>query len=65
MTDLSRSYFALNKLIFSSCKALYKKKKKEESWVHSQDLTQGFPTRSLLDTDIGKGYNVQIETERK
>lgn len=28
MTDLSRSCFALNKLIFSRCKALYKKKKK-------------------------------------
>lgn len=29
MTDLSRSCFALNKLIFSRCKALYKKKKKK------------------------------------
>lgn len=47
MTDLSRSYFALNKLIFSRCKALYKKKKKG-NWVHSQILIQGFPNRRLL-----------------
>lgn len=46
MTDLSRSCFALNKLIFSRCKALYKKKKKRY-WVHSQNLIQGFPTRRL------------------
>lgn len=31
MTDLSRSCFALNKLNFSRCKALYKKKKRKET----------------------------------
>lgn len=45
MTDLSRSCFALNKLNFSKCKALYKTK---GNWVHSQNWIQGFPTRSLL-----------------
>lgn len=43
MTDLSRSCFALNKLIFSSCKALYKKKKKKGKLGTFSKFNTGLP----------------------
>lgn len=44
MTDLSRSCFALNKLNFSRCKALYKKKKERKLGTFSK-LNTGLPNQ--------------------
>lgn len=65
MTDPSRSHFALNKLILAGVNYCTKK----GNWVHSQNLIQGFPTRSLLNRYwrrvLCSGLNRKWEPDKK